>query len=746
MRRRNSPVLLAAASLSWALGGGVRAEEPPRPDGEPADETRLEELEVRAQRPVSAASSREMNARDFLIRPHSTLIQILNNVPGLVVAQHQGGTKAPQWFLRGFDADHGTDIAVFADGMPINMVTHAHGQGYADPNFLIPETIDRVELFKGPYFPQFGDFATAGALKLITKETFKENFALAEGGSFGTQRYVLGASPKLGPAKTLFAGQAFYTNGPFINPENLAKYNGMARFTLDPLPESKLTGTVQAYAADWDASGQIPAPQVASGALPRFGSVDPTEGGRTDRTNVMLDWRYAPSAKDTWEVYGYGSRYKLRLWSNFTFFANSGLRFVMYPNGGIDDTGDAAVRPNATYIPGDGIYQGDARWLWGGHARYTRNWFLRGLPMQSQLALDTRNDDIHVTLQRQVRRTSFFTVNDVRVQERRFGGWWSQQVFFTDWLRFEGGLRGDFYVFDVANRLPRQGRDPNFASVFLNGNSTDGLVSPKANLILTPLENTDVYLNFGRGFHSNDARANIIGDFTGTAPSGTGVTPDAQATPLAKALGYELGARTRQFDRLDLAAAIWNLNLESELVFSGDAGTDEAGPSSRRYGVDFEARWQINDWLYADYDLSWVNARFDSGGFVPLAPPILMNGGLTADFHNGFTVALRGRWLADRPADEEDTLTAEGYYMLDAFAKYRWRNVELGIQLLNLTNTQWREAQFADNSCVRGQMQQRDPGAPCFAKPGRNAVTPPGAIHYTPGNPIGVRAGVAVYF
>jgi outer membrane receptor protein involved in Fe transport len=205
--------------------------------------------------------------------------------------------------------------------------------------------------------------------------------------------------------------------------------------------------------------------------------------------------------------------------------------------------------------------------------------------------------------------------------------------------------------------------------------------------------------------------------------------------------------RTRQFDRLDLAVAIWNLNLDSELVFSGDAGTDEpSGEASRRYGIDFEARWQINDWLYADYDLSWVHARFDNGGRVPLAPPILMNGGLTADFHNGLTVALRGRYLADRPADEDNVLQAEGYYVLDLFAKYRWRNVELGIQLLNLTNTEWREAQFADNSCVRSQEQSRDPTRPCFSKPGRNPVTPPGAVHFTPGNPIGVRAGVTLFF
>src|SRR5262245_40549672 len=747
----SSRACLALAALCCAVGG-ARADDEPRPPelaaaAETPDETRLQELVVEAQRPTSAASSREMNAKDFRLRPHSTLIQLLNNVPGLLVAPHQGGSKAPQWFLRGFDADHGTDIAVFADDMPINFVTHAHGQGYADPNFLIPETIDRVELYKGPYFPQFGDFATAGALKLITKETFKENFALAEGGSFDTQRYVLGASPQLGNVKTLLAGQAYYTNGPFINPEHLARYNGMARFTLDPTPDSELSATVQGYAADWDASGQIPAPQVASGALPRFGSVDPTEGGRTDRQNLLLNWSYTPTQADTFEVFGYAQRYKLRLWSDFTFFANSGLRFVRYPNGFIQDTFDEPPRPGVDYIPGDQIYQGDQRYVYGGFARYTRDWFLASVPLQTRLEVDTRNDDIHVQLKRAVRRTSFFTVNDVYVREHSFSGYWGQQIFFTDWIRFEGGLRGDFFTFDVANRLPRQGTDPNFEAVFLNGHTTAGQVSPKANLIVTPVENTDIYLNFGQGFHSNDARANITGQFSGQTGSGTGVAVAGEATPLAKATGYELGGRTRQFDRLDLAAAIWNLNLASELVFSGDAGTDEpSGPSSRRYGIDFEARWQINDWLYADYDLSWVHARFDNGGFVPLAPPILMNGGLTVDFHNGFTVALRGRYLTDRPADERDALQAKGYYLLDVFAKYRWRNVELGIQLLNLTNTQWREAQFEDNSCVRSQIQNRDPTQPCFAKPGKSPVTPLGAIHYTPGNPIGVRAGVTVFF
>src|SRR4029450_1732323 len=262
-------------------------------------------------------------------------------------------------------------------------------------------------------------------------------------------------------------------------------------------------------------------------------------------------------------------------------------------------------------------------------------------------------------------------------RQHSFSRYCAQQILFADWLRFEGGMRGDFFVFDVNDRLPRQRRDPNFSAVFLNGHTSEGQASPKANLTITPLENTEIYLNFGQGFHSNDARANITGQFSGQRASGTGVEVAGRATPLARATGYEIGPRPRLFDHIAPAPAVWNLKLGSELVFSGDAGPDEpSGASSRRYGVDFEARWQINDWLYADYDLSWVHARFDNGGFVPLAPPILMNGGLTADFHNGFTVGLRGRYLTDRPADEDNRLQAEGYYLIDIFRIVQWRHRE----------------------------------------------------------------------
>ena len=709
-------------------------------------ETRLGELVVEAPKPTPSASTVEVNARELAVRPHETIPQILNDLPGLVVAQHQGGAKAPQWFLRGFDADHGTDVAVSVDELPINLVTHAHGQGYADPNFLIPEVIDHVRLFKGPYFPQFGDFATAGALDFVTKTTFPENFFLAEGGSFDTMRYVLGASPTLGPVKTLIAAQAYTTNGPFDHPENLWRYNGYTKMMLDPTPDSHLTLTGVGYQANWDASGQIPLRLVSAGVLDRFGSIDPTEGGHTDRAIADLHWRYTPRPSDTWEVQTYASRYRLALFSDFTFFNETGLRFIQLPNGAIVDTGASPVRSGAHYIPGDGIEQDDSRFYYGALGRWTRTWAVGAVPLESQLAFETRNDDVHVDLHRQVRRQDFFTVNDVYVREHSFSGYWSQEIFFTDWLRFEGGLRGDVFVFDVNDRLPAQGSDPNFVAHFLDGRQTQGLVSPKANLIVTPVPDTDVYLNFGEGFHSNDARAAIGGPtFTGVAQSGTGAAEQA-VTPLTRALGYELGARTHQFDRLDLASALWLLNLGSELVFSGDAGTDEPSKASQRWGIDFEARYRILRWLGAEYDIEYADPRFVDGGAIPLAPTLLMSGGLTAEPLPGLSIGLRARYLGDRPANEQRTLVARGYFLLDLVGRYRWRNVELSLQLMNLTNTDWREAQFADTSCVRSEEQSTNPNAPCFVKPGRSAVDPPESIHFTPGNPFNAIAGVTIFF
>jgi outer membrane receptor protein involved in Fe transport len=542
-------------------------------------------------------------------------------------------------------------------------------------------------------------------------------------------RYVAGASPQLGLVKTLLAGQAYYSNGPFINDEHFARYNLYGKFSVDPTPESHLWAAASLYAADWDASGQIPQNEVSAGRLDRFGSLDPTEGGRSDRENLDIHYEIKPNPADTWSFQGYASRYKLRLWSDFTFFQDTGLRFFEN-DGQIVDTGAADSAPFARAIPGDGLEQNDFRWLFGGRGSCQRVYELK-VPMASKIGVETRNDDIDVAVYRQVKRNRFFAVSKVNVAETSVSGYLSQQIFFTDWLRFEGGLRGDVFRFDVSNRNRPQRPDPDFSAVPIEGTDSDSIVSPKANLIITPEPNTDVYLNFGTGFHSNDARGVIQGK----------QERDSNVVPLARAVGYELGTRTRQLDRIDAAAALWLLDLDSEVVFCGDCGTIERnatgsfepGESSRRWGIDFETRIELMDWLFADYDLSYADPRFDNGKAIPVAPTLFMNGGLTAEFRNGFSTALRTRFLDDRPANEDRTIPARGYFIVDLLARYRWRNVEASLALLNLADFDWQEAVFADTSCTKAQ-----------AANGR--CPSPEQIHFTPGDPFGVRAGLKVLF
>jgi hypothetical protein len=387
------------------------------------------------------------------------------------VAQHQGGNKAPQWLIRGFDADHGTDFAVFVDDFPVNLRTHAHGQGYADVNFVIPETVETYQLYKGPYFVQYGDFANAGALNLVTREEFPENFVLAEGGSFDTQRYVAGGSPRLGNVKTLLAAQASYTNGPFENPENLASYKGLAKFTMEPTPGSKLSVSASGYQADWDGSGQIPLRLVSAGLLDRFGSIDPTEGGRTDRETLDVHYTYKLTPQDTLGFQAYFSRYKLRLWSNFTFFKDTGLRFIDR-GGDVIDTRDGPLQPGALYLPGDGIEQDDSRYLWGGTGTYTRSWMLFGRGMLTTFGADVRTDTRTSRSTARSSDTTSLTVNKNSVAETSFAGYWGQEIFFTDWLRFEGGLRGDV-VYSVKNALPPGAADPASIRTFTGVTSTE---------------------------------------------------------------------------------------------------------------------------------------------------------------------------------------------------------------------------------------------------------------------------------
>ncbi|MGH8005871.1 MAG: TonB-dependent receptor, partial [Candidatus Binatia bacterium] len=550
----------------------------------------------------------------------------------------------------------------------------------------------------GPYFAEWGDLANSGAANFITKEDSSENSLQALGGFFETMRYAGVLSPTVGPLQTLLATEVYFSDGPFKNPENYSRYNLFGKFTLQPTDKSKLTLWASAHDGDWDASGQVPLREVHAGRLDRFGAIDPTEGGKSDRQNVNLIYTYTPNAQESWFVQLYGGHYKLRLFSNFSFFAGDPVR-------------------------GDGIEQNDSRVFYGGRAHYDRLWTLAALPMQTTIGFETRNDDADVGLFQQERQRRFAAINNVNIEERSFSGYLQQEFFFREWIRFQVSVRGDFFTFDVNDRLPADAGD----AIRIRGNTDDGIVSPKANLILAPFQNmntlwrnTEFFFNFGTGYHSNDARDAV----------------QASSDPLARSTGGEVGTRTTLWEKLDLAAALWILDLNSELVFVGDAGETEPRGPTRRWGVDFEARYPVLKWLYADFDLSYSDPRFRvTGQAIPLAPTLLMNGGLTAQFANGLSAALRLKYLDDRPAIENRSLQARGYVLLDLILRYRWRNVEASIQVLNLTDTDWRQTQFASESCVRREV---DAG-----------LCPEGGItdiHFVPGYPINLRGGITVFF
>ena len=666
-----------------------------------ASTQRMPLMTVTGRRPISAATETRVRESDFAVRPHNTAWEMLNNLPGFVAGQHAGGGKAMQYFLRGFDNDHGTDVAISVDGIPVNMVSHAHGQGYADLNFLIPEIVESIDYRKGPYFADSGNFANSGVVNFITKDDTVENSLRAVGGSFNTMRYVGILSPRLGPVQSLIANEVYFTDGPARHGENFVKYNFFGKFTLRPNPTSKLSLWTSLYTGDWDASGQIPLREVNSGRLDRFGSLDPSEGGRSDRENVNLIYTATPSPEKSWSVQLYFSRYRLRMFSNFTFFSGDPVR-------------------------GDGIEQLDTRVLFGGRAQYRRMWTLGSLLLESSLGFETRNDNADVGLFRQQRRQRFFTTQKVEVWENAFSGYTQHELFLREWLRFIVGLRGDFFIFDVDDRSRRDAADA------LQGNATDGIVSPKASLIVSPFTNpssfwhqTDLFLNFGMGYHSNDARDAV-------QPGGSG---------LARSTGAEIGARTRLYNRVELAASLWWLDLGSELVFVGDEGTTEQRGPTRRWGVDVEARAEVLPWLLLDYDLTYADPRFRvTGEAIPLAPTLLMNGGLTAYPVENLSAALRVRFLDDRAANEDRSVIARGYTLIDLLLRYRWRNIELSFDVLNLADTDWRETQFATESCVRRELGRN---SRCPRRGGGSGILD---TNFVSGYGINIRGGLTVFF
>ena len=468
-----SSLLVLSILMSTAA---VAAQERSTPQVPQESEVSLPPVLVTAPPSVSSSSELLIPGRDFELRPQGRPADILRLVPGLVISQHQGGGKAEQYFLRGFDADHGTDIALFVDGLPVNLRSHAHGQGYSDLHFLIPETLKQVDVHKGPYFLEFGDFATAGAINFITLDTVPENIAEAAGGSWGTQRYLTLLSPTRDRLKTLFALELYTTNGAFDRPQEYGRINAFAKASAFLSDSVDATVWTSYLASNWFGSGQIPERAVRSRLIDRFGAIDNSEGGSTQRFNINADLRWKPSDAETVKVHAYGQYYQLDLFSNFTFFLNDPVN-------------------------GDQIGQMDRnRMVAGIDTEYQHHGMLFGTPFTTTAGFQFRLDRPRVVLTHTADRHLLEPTQDVSIFETSYSPFLKFDFTPWPWLRFVTGARGDIFNFNVHNNLTGLLGQP-------GGTATTAIPSAKANLILGPWYQTEVFANFGTGFHSNDARA-----------------------------------------------------------------------------------------------------------------------------------------------------------------------------------------------------------------------------------------------
>jgi outer membrane receptor protein involved in Fe transport len=657
-----------------------------------------ETIEIHDDAPAESASSVHLDRDTLGERSRTQMSDLLRNVPGLVVSQHAGGGKADQYFIRGFDADHGTDIAVFSDGVPVNLSSHGHGQGYADTHWMIPETIDALDVYKGPYAARYGDYYTAGALELRTLDKIDRPTMYISGATplagpraFDNydRRIVAMASPSLrADDKTLLAAQIADNDGPFIHPSGFAQANGLVKWQGLVGPGwLKLEGNL--YSAHWHASGQLPESLVDSGRLNRFDSVDSSEGGITSRYSAQASYQIDDSAGGRWHLMSYVVRSKLQLWSNFTLFARDPVN-------------------------GDEIEQTDGRWLYGLDAGYQRAFKSHGIDTLVTAGAQLRADDVVTSLWHDANRvrlgdcfeTGANPCNDNDNHIRDLGAYVEANVIATHWLHLFPGVRLDRLSWDVMSLAPPAVAHGTLAAPMVEGSAARTVASPKLSVEIHETDQVNLFANFGGGFHSNDARAAVS---TGGAGG------------IARAWGGEFGARVKPAPRARLALAAWYLWLSSEQVWNGDEGTTEPSGATQRLGLDMEAALDATPWLSLDANLTFSQSSFveNAGNHnaLALAPRWMGSGGATAHGKLGF-VAVRARGIGDRPGNEAGTLTAKGYLIVDVIAGKQIGKFGLNLTINNALNADWREAQFADSSRV---------------SPTADVVE---QMHFTPGMPL----------
>jgi len=637
------------------------------------------------------ASEMTVSGKDINDRPVTRPGEVLEIVPGLIVTQHSGEGKANQYFLRGYNLDHGTDLAITVDDMPVNMRSHGHGQGYADLNFLMPETIDGIRIRKGPYYADEGDFSSAGALDIDLIDRVDRGLAEMTFGSFGYRRVFGMNSAKVGDGNLLFAGEANTYNGPWSNPDEVRKFNGMLRYTQGTATDG-FSATAMAYGNRWNSTDQIPLRAITSGLLGRFDSMDPTDGGRANR--FSLSARVAQTDDlGSWKANAYVIKSGLDLYNNFTYFLNDPLR-------------------------GDQFHQHDDRVLAGGAISRTFLGTLAGRPMETTVGLQTRYDDINLALTMTQQRSFLGNIRNDRVKETSAAAYIQSTVHWTDWFRTTFGWRGDYYNATVNSLF----------DVYNSGKANAALGSPKFSMSFGPFNKTELFFGAGMGMHSNDARGSTIRE----VPVDRVQDPNAPSEPvsasplLVRTKGAEVGIRTRLIPGLDSTFSVFMLDQASEIVFVGDGGDTEASRASRRYGIEWTNKYKPTNWLTLDGDVALSHARFVGfdqeqadtyaslagypeaqignapGNYVPGAPTLVASAGITVGEATGWFGGVRWRYLGERPLTEDNAFRSPATSVFNGRVGYRFDNGwRLQLDVLNLFDTRADQITYAYGSMLK---------------------------------------------
>ena len=623
---------------------------------------------------------------DLSVTPVNSSQEVLRKVPGLFIGQHAGGGKAEQIFLRGFDIDHGTDVSISVDGMPVNMVSHAHGQGYSDLHFVIPETVNKIDFGKGGYYAQEGDFNTAGYVNFKTKDYLKESEISFSAGQFNTLRTVglFNLMENTKNKNAYVAVEYIATDGPFESPQNFNRLNLFGKYVMYSPENDKLTLTASHFTSRWDASGQIPQREVENGNITRFGAIDDTEGGETERTNFNVTFNKYIDDNTKLSTNAFYSHYAFELYSNFTFF--------------LEDP-----------INGDQIKQKENRNIFGANTTVSHTTFLGDTELILTSGLGIRHDISNdVELSRTLNRTT--TLENIQlgdINQTNIDAFVNAEFDFGK-LKIAPALRLDYFKFLYNDALQTD---------YKTLSETKTIVSPKLNFYFNAKDNLQLYLKSGLGFHSNDTRVVV-------ANGGEDILP--------RSYGADLGTVWKPFPKLIVNSALWYLFLEQEFVYVGDAGIVEPSGKTRRYGVDLGLRYQMNEWLFLDTDATLTNARSiddpEGQNYIPLAPDFTLSGGLSVDNLNNFSGGLRFRYLDDRAANEDNSIVAEGYMVTDFNINYKLKNITLGLAVENLFDVDWNETQFATESRLQNEAQAVE------------------EIHFTPGTPFFLKGTVSYKF